>query len=505
MKRNKGINMGMGKMFKEAVCLFVIAAMTMTVSAVPVHGASFTDAVTGVKAVSQSFDSVKVSCKAKTGAKGYRFYVAKTKNGKYSLAAEANKNRAVITGLTTDKAYFFKVRAFKGKTLTKYSAAVKCTPKLAQPKGVSVKMTDIFNEGVEWNAVDGAKQYKVFRSKYKDKNFKLVGTVKEPKYRGGTIKEKTVYYYKVRAFRSTHKSKFSAVKKFTSPPNGNAAKYGLDSVTKVQDEVLTGKTVFFLGSSITAGLSAGGVSFTDYLETKYDMYCPKEAVSSTTMAVRPGRQECDSYVERLSQTDPTAFAPDAFVSQLSLNDSLAKNGVPLGTVPETCRSSIAEFDINEVDTVAESIEYITVYAREKWGCPIAFFTIKRCGLKNYDAMVELLHQAQDKWVDDQGEPPFAILDIWNDPTFMNVKGDTLKLCMRDNYHPTMAGYKKYWLPEMAKFLKLIMTAGDNPAPEPVVEPTENLQPEEEAIQDEPMILQPLDPEEEPLEQTDHEE
>ena len=54
----------------------------------------------------------------------------------------------------------------------------------------------------------------------------------------------------------------------------------------------------------------------------------------------------------------------------------------------------------------------------------------------------------------------------------------------------MAGYKKYWLPRMAAFLKDIMTAGDIPEPEPVTEPTENLQTEEEAIQDEPMILQP---------------
>ena len=58
---------------------------------------------------------------------------------------------------------------------------------------------------------------------------------------------------------------------------------------------IKGKTFFFLGSSVTYGHAAGGVSFVDYIEQRNECTCRKEAVSGTTL-VDNGE---NSYVQRM--------------------------------------------------------------------------------------------------------------------------------------------------------------------------------------------------------------
>ncbi len=506
----------MGKKFRKAVCLLVTAAMIMTVSAVPVDASTFTKAVTGVKAVSKSYDSVKVSCKAKTGAKGYRFYVSKSKKGKYSLAADTDVNKAVIKGLKTGKTYYFRVRAYKGTTnvkLTKKSTIVKCAPKLDEPTIKSVKITGVFNEKVSWNSISGAEKYKIYRSKYKGKNYKCIGETTDTTYVGSLLKEKKTYYYKVRAIHGKHKSKYSKIRKYTTSLNGNASKYGLDSIAVEPENELTGQSAVFLGSSITYGSASNGISFVEFLERQNEMTCFKEAVSSTTMAVCANRPN-NSYVERLSRVkNKLNFEPDFFVCQLSLNDALAKNEVELGELSDVCRDSNDGIDLADVDSVAEAIEYITVYAKEQWpNSQIVFFTVKNNGNKKYDDMVRLLIDAKTKWVDDQGQPFFMILNLWDNKSFMNVTGDALKLYMRDANHPTMAGYRNYWLPFMANFLRDLLAGNATTQPDPQEsEQLELQQPQQEpglipapdlAPLDEPLLEPLTEPEEE---QTGYEE
>ena len=45
---------------------------------------------------------------------------------------------------------------------------------------------------------------------------------------------------------------------------------------------LKGKTILFLGSSVTHGSCAGGISFVDLMADKCEIHCIKEAVSGTT-------------------------------------------------------------------------------------------------------------------------------------------------------------------------------------------------------------------------------
>ena len=59
------------------------------------------------------------------------------------------------------------------------------------------------------------------------------------------------------------------------------------------------KTVLFLGSSVTYGSAAGGVSFAELMEEACGIRCVKEAVSGTTLA----DINDISYVSRLKKVD----------------------------------------------------------------------------------------------------------------------------------------------------------------------------------------------------------
>jgi hypothetical protein len=75
------------------------------------------------------------------------------------------------------------------------------------------------------------------------------------------------------------------------------------------DSPLNGKTVLFLGSSVTYGSAAEGQSFVELFETLDGVNAIKEAKSGTTLAdmnspLAPDPyDEGDSYIRRLKRVD----------------------------------------------------------------------------------------------------------------------------------------------------------------------------------------------------------
>ncbi|MCQ2440730.1 MAG: SGNH/GDSL hydrolase family protein, partial [Clostridia bacterium] len=178
---------------------------------------------------------------------------------------------------------------------------------------------------------------------------------------------------------------------------------------------LKDKNVLFLGSSVTYGAAAGGVSFVEIMAEKCGFTFVKEAVSGTTLA-----QTLDnSYVKRLKDID-TNIKFDLFVCQLSTNDSYRK--VPL-------------------DDTKEAIIYIINYVKEKFGCPIVFYTGTRfANGEKYDEQVNFLYEIKDEY-------GFYLLDLWNDEEMQNIDPVLYKEYMQDPVHPTYKGYEQWWTPK----------------------------------------------------------
>ena len=146
---------------------------------------------------------------------------------------------------------------------------------------------------------------------------------------------------------------------------GNAEKFHPENIQPHTESPLKGKTIIYLGSSVTYGSDSIGVSFVEYIDRLDGTTSVKEAVSGTTLVTKDDASG-SSYIPRMKTINPDIPA-DAFICQLSTND--ATRHMPLGTISEGFE--LTDFD---TETVAGAIEYIIAYAEKTWHCPVLFYT-----------------------------------------------------------------------------------------------------------------------------------
>lgn len=209
---------------------------------------------------------------------------------------------------------------------------------------------------------------------------------------------------------------------------GNAVTYDFSSITPIDGNPWQGKTLAMLGSSVAYGAYSLADGPGEYIAHRLDMRLVKEAVSGTTLA----DLDDSSYVHRLDTRLPANLPVDVFLCQLSTND--ASHSVPIGDAGET-----------DTHTVAGALNHIAETVRERWNCPLIYFTGAHFDSPQYQAMVELLF-------DMQRIHGFGIIDLWNDAAWNAIPDDRRALYMHDPVHPTRAGYRDWWGPEMVRQL-----------------------------------------------------
>ena len=91
------------------------------------------------------------------------------------------------------------------------------------------------------------------------------------------------------------------------------------------------------------------------------------------------------------------------------------------------------------------MEYIIVYAKQAWNCPVIFYTGTKYDSKQYQQMVDVLFELQDKY-------GIGVIDLWNDEEMNDVSEKEYEVYMADPVHPTQAGYLEWWTPKMEKYL-----------------------------------------------------
>lgn len=240
---------------------------------------------------------------------------------------------------------------------------------------------------------------------------------------------------------------YPGIAALTLAPVGAEVAVGYDYQVPEQQAVdpndpLSGKTILWLGSSVTYGAHAGGhYSMVDAVQDLHPaLTCEKYAVSATTLV----NGSDDSYVGRLYHI-PTDKKPDLIVVQLSTND--ATTDKPFGEVSEG--RALSDFDDS---TIAGAIETIIVYARETFDCPVCFYSGSYCEKENYPEMVELLLKIQEKW-------DIGVIDLFHNPDMTAIYGTELyNSYMFDEVHPTRLGYVEWWTPVIDAYLCEYMSA-----------------------------------------------
>ncbi len=227
---------------------------------------------------------------------------------------------------------------------------------------------------------------------------------------------------------------------------GNGPAYDPKQVHPDPASPLRGKTIFCLGSSVTAGMAARGVSFVDYMAKIDGCTMIEEAVAASTLADRGPR----SYLRRLRRHPATKHPIDCFLCQLSTNDATFRSSI--GQISDSFDP--ADFDVK---TTVGGMEAIIAFAEKTWNCPVVFYTGTRYDNPRYHKLVNLLLELQEKW-------GIEVIDLWHDGEMCRVSETDYKLYMNDGVHPTKAGYLHWWTPAIQKQLYKIFARDGKAAP-----------------------------------------
>ena len=220
-----------GGWYKEAVCINAWNFTTNKVTANTTLYAKWTVVATGIltnlKAVSSSYNSINISWSGVTGVSGYQIYRATSSTGTYTLISTTTAIRYNNTGLTTNRIYYYKVRAYRMvgtvKVYSGYSTTINSKPILSTPASIKSISSSYNSINFSWGEVTGASGYEIYRATSSTGIYTLVSKTTATRYNNTGLTTNRIYYYKVRAYRMVGTVKiysgFSTVKSLKPVPS----------------------------------------------------------------------------------------------------------------------------------------------------------------------------------------------------------------------------------------------------------------------------------------------
>ena len=159
--------------------------------------------------------SVKLSCDKERGkpklvwneiegAQEYQIWRKTSKNGRYKLYCTTNDTSVTDSAATAGKKYYYRVKAISTDSNvgnSAYSAQKYVTCDLAVPVIETDTHTDKVK--VEWNAVEGAAEYEVYRAATEDGQYTSVCSTENTYFEDSDVKRGETCWYKVKALHKT--------------------------------------------------------------------------------------------------------------------------------------------------------------------------------------------------------------------------------------------------------------------------------------------------------------
>lgn len=154
-----------------------------------------------------SSGKVVLNWKALSGTDKYFVYRATKKTGEYKRVGEVKGNKFTDKTAESGKTYYYKIRATHKNTDANSICSVVKDIRAFKGSGLSVGV--IFGDKAyptfTWNKVKDAASYNVYRSFYKDKNFKRLSTEDGTTCKNKNMPQGLTLYYKLEAVSKTGK------------------------------------------------------------------------------------------------------------------------------------------------------------------------------------------------------------------------------------------------------------------------------------------------------------
>jgi fibronectin type 3 domain-containing protein len=156
------------------------------------------------KAVSASYNSIKISWTAVNGATGYAVYRSDSATGTFTKLTALKTTYYMNQVLPTGKTFYYKIQAYRtenGKNTYGPSSTIafaKTVPAVpGSPKAAPVPNTGI---KISWSAVPGASGYVIYRSDSGPGNYEKLTAVKLTSYTDKSVMAGETYFYTVQAY-----------------------------------------------------------------------------------------------------------------------------------------------------------------------------------------------------------------------------------------------------------------------------------------------------------------
>jgi fibronectin type 3 domain-containing protein len=176
----------------------------------------------GITAQALSESSIRISWNAVSGASGYNVYRASSEEGTYAKvnAATITGTDYTDTGLTRGETYYYKVTSLniigEGEKSDYVIGSVRGPD---APQGLKADLVSASSIKLEWDAVDGVIEYKVYRSTTdSDDAYTEQASVTDTEWTDTGLNLDTIYYYKVAALNGIGQTMSEPVEAKITPP-----------------------------------------------------------------------------------------------------------------------------------------------------------------------------------------------------------------------------------------------------------------------------------------------
>ncbi len=173
-----------------------------------------------IKAASASYNSIKISWTAVSGATGYAVYRSTSKTGTYSRLGSTTSVSYTDKTAATGKTYYYKAKAYKtvsgSNIYSGYSAIVYAKAVPAVPASFTAAKASSTSVKTSWKAVSGASGYEVWMATSSGGTYSKIATTTKTTYTKTKLTKNKTYYFKARAYKTVNGTKvygaFTSVK-----------------------------------------------------------------------------------------------------------------------------------------------------------------------------------------------------------------------------------------------------------------------------------------------------
>ncbi len=159
-----------------------------------------------VKTESAGYNSIKVSWTSLKEVTGYQVSRANSKLGPFKGIGFTSNTSIINKAVTTNKTYYYKVRAYKlsGRTKIygKFSPIYSARAVLPTPGNVKVVSSSKTSSKITWSSSSGISGYQISRATKKIGPFKSIKFTTSTSYTNTGLTSGNTYYYKVRTYRT---------------------------------------------------------------------------------------------------------------------------------------------------------------------------------------------------------------------------------------------------------------------------------------------------------------